>query len=197
LLQTLQLQSRRNTVQNDILRQYNLFPIRLLSCQSCPLFVWGRIKRQNNVHNMTQRTKENVPRASPSMWSLLSVSMCISIREAHLVIYVIYFIRGKDRYHAYVISDIWCRPYNYSHVETPYKMISSVNIICFQSDYYHVILNCRHHSFYYQDGSDLRICLSLLKIILFLFIVLFCLLTNITLNLVSNFLFYFFTFSCQ
>ena len=46
--------------------------------------------------------------------------------------------KGKDRHHAYVISDICCRPHNYSHVETPYKIISSVNIICFQSDYYHV-----------------------------------------------------------
>ena len=49
--------------------------------------------------------------------------------------------RRKDRYHDYVISDICCRPYNYSHVETQYKIIPSVNIMCFQSDYhvYHAL----------------------------------------------------------
>jgi len=70
--------------------------------------------------------------------------------------YILYIIfRGKNRYHAYVISDICCRPYNYSHVETPYKVISSVNIICFHSDYYHV----SHVLYSYEihldtDGED-------------------------------------------
>jgi hypothetical protein len=42
--QTIQ-QSRRNTVHNNILREYNLFPMRLLSCSSCPLFVCGRVQK--------------------------------------------------------------------------------------------------------------------------------------------------------
>jgi phage terminase large subunit-like protein len=39
--------------------------------------------------------------------------------------------RGKDTYRAYVISDNCYKPYSYRHVETAYKIISSINIICF------------------------------------------------------------------
>ena len=45
--------------------------------------------------------------------------------------------RGNDTYHAYVISDNCCRPYSYCHVETTYKIISFVIIICFQTYLYH------------------------------------------------------------
>jgi len=32
-------------------------------------------------------------------------------------------LRGKDRYHAYVISDNCCRPYSYRHVETQWGLV--------------------------------------------------------------------------
>ena len=46
-------------------------------------------------------------------------------------------LRGNDTYHVFVISDNCCRPYSYRHVETSYRIISFVDIICFQSDCYH------------------------------------------------------------
>ena len=46
-------------------------------------------------------------------------------------------LRGNDTYHVFVISDKCCRPYSYRHVETSYRIISFVDIICFQSDCYH------------------------------------------------------------
>ena len=54
--------------------------------------------------------------------------------------------RGNDTYHAYVISDNCCRPYSYRHVEIPYRILSFVNIICFQSDLYYA-----HHVLYSYD----------------------------------------------
>jgi hypothetical protein len=35
----------------------------------------------------------------------------------------IFNLRGKDRYHAYVISDNCCRPYSYHHVETQWGLV--------------------------------------------------------------------------
>jgi hypothetical protein len=54
--------------------------------------------------------------------------------------------RGKDLYRAYIISDNCYKPYSYRHVETAYKIISSINIICFQSDFSHV-----NHVLYSDD----------------------------------------------
>ena len=51
--------------------------------------------------------------------------------------------RGKDTHHAYVIRYNCCWPWSYRHVETPYRIISFANIICFQSDLYHA-----HHALY-------------------------------------------------
>ena len=56
------------------------------------------INMKNNTMSkkMTQRTKERGPRASPYSWSSLSVSRCMSIREAYLAICDIFYLKPNE-----------------------------------------------------------------------------------------------------